>query len=217
MSHTIKLGVLLSGGGTTLQNLADAIGAGTLPASIACVIASNGKAFGLTRAANLNLPAYTVARRDYADAGAFSERISALLQQHDVDLVILAGFLALWTIPDVYLGPLARGGTGALPRVMNIHPALLPKFGGKGMYGHHVHEAVIRAGETESGCTVHFCDNTYDTGPIILQRRCPVLPGDTPDALAARVFQQECIAYPEAIRLYAAGRLALEGGKVAIR
>jgi phosphoribosylglycinamide formyltransferase-1 len=101
----------------------------------------------------------------------------------------MAGFLSLWTIPPDLAG-----------RVLNIHPALLPKFGGKGMHGHHVHEAVLAAHETESGCTVHYADNTYDTGPIILQRKVPVLPADTPDSLAARVFEQECLAYPEAIR-----------------
>jgi phosphoribosylglycinamide formyltransferase-1 len=109
----------------------------------------------------------------------------------------MAGFLSLWTIPSDFQG-----------RVLNIHPALLsptegghPRFGGKGMHGHHVHEAVLAAGETESGCTVHYADNTYDTGPIILQKKVPVLPTDTPDALAARVFEQEKFAYPEAIRL----------------
>jgi phosphoribosylglycinamide formyltransferase-1 len=102
----------------------------------------------------------------------------------------MAGFLSLWEIPPELHG-----------LVLNIHPALLPKFGGKGMHGHHVHEAVLAAGETESGCTVHYADNTYDTGPIIVQRRVPVRPGDTADTLAARVFEQECIAYPEAIRI----------------
>ena len=99
---------------------------------------------------------------------------------------------------------------------MNIHPALLPDFGGKSYYGHRVHEVVLAAGCAESGCTVHFCDNLYDHGPIILQRRVPVLPDDTPDTLAARVFEQECIAYPEAIRLYAAGRLRINGDRVLI-
>jgi folate-dependent phosphoribosylglycinamide formyltransferase PurN len=108
----------------------------------------------------------------------------------------MAGFLSLWTIPPDFHN-----------RVMNIHPALLPKYGGKGMHGHHVHEAVLAAGETESGCTVHFADNSYDTGPIILQRKVPVLPNDTPDTLAARVFEQERIAYPEAVRRFIAGEL----------
>ena len=99
---------------------------------------------------------------------------------------------------------------------MNIHPALLPRFGGPGMYGHHVHRAVLRAGETVSGCTVHFVDEEYDHGPIILQRECPVLPDDSPETLAARVFEQECRAYPEAVRLFAEGRLHIRGERVEI-
>lgn len=100
---------------------------------------------------------------------------------------------------------------------MNIHPALLPSFGGKGMWGHHVHEAVLAAGCKVSGCTVHFCTNEYDEGPIIIQRCCPVKEGDTPDSLAERVFEQECIAYPEAIKLFAEGKPAVENGIVKIR
>jgi folate-dependent phosphoribosylglycinamide formyltransferase PurN len=124
----------------------------------------------------------------------------ARLDERKVDLVCMAGFLSYWIIPDRYLG-----------RVMNIHPALLPAFGGEGMYGHHVHEAVLARGCKVSGCTVHFVNNTYDDGPIVLQRAVPVRAEDTPDRLAARVFEQECIAYPEAIRLFAEGRLRIEG------
>jgi folate-dependent phosphoribosylglycinamide formyltransferase PurN len=112
----------------------------------------------------------------------------------------MAGFLSYWIIPDRYLG-----------RVMNIHPALLPAFGGEGMYGHRVHEAVLARGCKVSGCTAHFVNNTYDDGPIILQRAVPVRADDTPDDLAARVFREECLAYPEAIRLFAQGRLRIEG------
>ena len=108
-------------------------------------------------------------------------------------------------VPDDFLG-----------RVMNIHPALIPAFCGKGYYGHHVHEAVLAYGVKVSGCTVHFADNEYDHGPIILQRAVPVLDDDTPDTLAARVFEQECEAYPEAIRLFAEGRLRIEGRRVKI-
>jgi folate-dependent phosphoribosylglycinamide formyltransferase PurN len=122
-----------------------------------------------------------------------------------VDLVCLAGFLSFWIIPQRYLG-----------RVMNIHPALLPAFGGKGMYGHHVHEAVIARGCKVSGCTVHFVDNEYDAGPIVLQRTVPVYAEDTADDVAARVFEEECIAFPEGIRLYAEGRLRIDGKIVRI-
>jgi folate-dependent phosphoribosylglycinamide formyltransferase PurN len=122
------------------------------------------------------------------------------LDERKVDLVCMAGFLSYWIIPERYLG-----------RVMNIHPALLPAFGGEGMYGHHVHEAVLARGCKVSGCTVHFVNNRYDDGPIVLQRAVPVRAEDAPDDLAARVFEQECIAYPEAIRLFAEGRLRIEG------
>ena len=131
--------------------------------------------------------------------------MAEILDDAKVDLVIQAGFLSLWHIPPQYEH-----------KVMNIHPALLPKYGGHGMWGHHVHEAALAAGEAESGCTIHFVTNEYDAGPIILQRTAPVLPDDDADALAARVFEQECIAFPEAIRLFAAGRLHVEGDTVVI-
>ena len=140
------------------------------------------------------------------DLAAYSARLAELLDDAAVDLVCLAGFLSFWEIPDRYLG-----------RVMNIHPALLPRFGGTGMYGHHVHEAVLAAGCKVSGCTVHLVNNEYDAGPIVVQKAVPVLEGDTPDSLAARVFEQECLAYPEAIRLFAAGRLRIDGQIVHVR
>jgi formyltetrahydrofolate-dependent phosphoribosylglycinamide formyltransferase len=205
--HPLRLGVLISGGGTTLCNLAATINAGRLEATIACVISSKADVLGIRRAAEFGLPAFIVTRKEYPSREAFSNAITTLLRQHQVDLVCMAGFLALWQIPEEYLNP---------PRVMNIHPALIPNFCGKGMHGHHVHEAVLAAGAKVSGCTVHFADNQYDHGPIILQRTCPVLPGDTPDTLAARVFEQECQAYPEAIRLFAAGRLRVSNGNVDI-
>lgn len=190
--HTpLRLGVLVSGGGTTLQNLAEVIARGELPAVIACVIASNPTCFGIQRANNLGLPVQLITRKEAGSLEALSQQIADTLRGHDVDLALMAGFLSLWTIPPDFAG-----------RVMNIHPALLPKFGGKGMHGHHVHEAVLAAGETESGCTVHYADNSYDTGPMILQKNVAVLPGDTAEVLAARVFEQERIAYPEAIRLF---------------
>ncbi|MCJ7778959.1 MAG: hypothetical protein MUP16_11690, partial [Sedimentisphaerales bacterium] len=124
----------------------------------------------------------------------------------NVDLVVQGGWLCLWKIPPRYE-----------TRVMNIHPALLPSFGGEGMWGHHVHEAVLAAGCKISGCTVHFCSNEYDKGPIILQRSCPVKNDDSPETLAARVFEQECIAYPQAIKLFAEDKLLVQNGKVKIK
>jgi phosphoribosylglycinamide formyltransferase 1 len=193
----IRLAVLLSGGGTTLQNLVDRIGAGRLEAQIVQVISSRADAFGVERAKKANLPVAIVTRKECANAAEFSQRVFDLVRRSQADLVCMAGFLQLLPIPADFRR-----------RVLNIHPALLPDFGGKGMYGHHVHEAVLKSGAKTSGCTVHFADNEYDHGPIILQKTVPVLAGDTPDTLAARVFEQECEAYPEAIKLVAERRVA---------
>lgn len=205
MARTLRLAVLLSGSGTTLQNLLDRIHSGRLPAEVVLVLASRDDAFGLVRAAQAGVPAEVVRRKDYAKADLFSEAIFSRCRKAKVDLVCLAGFLQLLPIPDDFES-----------RVMNIHPALIPAFCGKGYYGHHVHEAVLDYGARVSGCTVHFADNQYDHGPIILQRTVPVLSDDTPDSLAARVFQQECEAYPEAIRLFAEGKLRIDGKRVVI-
>jgi len=196
----IRLAVLLSGGGTTLANLVSKIGSGELEAEVAVAISSNKAAYDKLTAKNLGVPVHLVARKDHADTAGFSDAVFKLIRDADADLACLAGFLSLLSIPDDYAW-----------RVLNIHPALLPAFGGKGMFGRRVHETVLNAGCKVSGCTVHFADQTYDTGPILVQRTCPVLPDDTPDTLAARVFEQECLAYPEAIRLIAKGEIVLEG------
>ena len=146
-----------------------------------------------------------IRKKDFPDINELSKRIEAELLAANVDLVIQAGWLCLWKIPARYEN-----------RVMNIHPALLPSFGGKGMWGHYVHQAVLKQGCKISGCTVHFCTNEYDKGPIILQRCCQVEDDDTPETLAARVFEQECIAYPQAIKLFAEGKLRIANGKVKI-
>ncbi|MGB2987592.1 MAG: phosphoribosylglycinamide formyltransferase [Phycisphaerae bacterium] len=198
----IRLAVLISGGGRTLLNLHERITAGTLAATIEVVISSRAGVKGVERSREVGLPTIVVERKKLS-SDAFQQRVTEAVGE--VDLVCMGGFLSLWRIPEEYCG-----------RVMNIHPALLPDFGGPGMYGRRVHEVVIAAGKTVSGCTVHFCDNQYDHGPIILQRKVPVLPDDTPDTLAARVFEQECIAYPEAIQLFAERRIKLEGGRVTI-
>ena len=193
----LRIGVLLSGGGRTLINIMDKINSGTLDAEVVVVVASR-QCKGIQRSKDAGLDVHLVEYKQYGKARLeeYSQNITSLLDAAGVDLVVMAGFLSLWIIPPKYES-----------RVMNIHPALLPKFGGLGMFGHHVHQAVIEAGETESGCTVHFVTNEYDRGPIILQRKVPVNPGDTPDDLAARVFQQECEAFPEAIRRFATGEL----------
>jgi len=191
----LRLGVLISGSGRTLQNFIELIDRGELDARIAVVVSSLAKVKGVERARAAGLPVEIVRVKDHPDVAEFSRLIAEALERYDVDLACQAGWTAYWRIPDRWMG-----------RVMNIHPALLPKYGGKGFYGHHVHEAVLAAGEKESGCTVHFANNEYDAGPIILQRKVPVLPGDTADSLADRVFEQELLAYPEAIRLFAAGK-----------
>jgi folate-dependent phosphoribosylglycinamide formyltransferase PurN len=144
-----------------------------------------------------------VERRLFAGAAEFSNSIFTLCREARVDLVLLAGFLALIEVPEDFRF-----------RVMNIHPALIPAFCGRGFYGHKVHEAVLERGAKVTGCTVHFADNHYDHGPIILQKCVPVADDDTPDRLAIRVFAAECEAYPEAVRLFAEGRLAVEGRRV---
>jgi formyltetrahydrofolate-dependent phosphoribosylglycinamide formyltransferase len=205
MAKTLRLGILLSGGGRTLENLLAEIGAGRLAAEVAVVIASRPEIRGMEVGRAAGVPTHLVRPRDFASVETYSDAMCRLLDEARVDLVCLAGFLSYWIVPERYLG-----------RVMNIHPALLPAFGGKGMYGHHVHEVILARGCKVSGCTVHFVNNAYDEGPIILQRTVPAYAEDTPDDLAARVFTEECIAYPEAIRLYAAGRLKVEGTKVVI-
>lgn len=197
------MGVLISGSGRTLQNFADMISAGKLQAEIAVVISSKPGVYGIERCEKLGIPYHVIPRQDYKETGAFSDAIADILDKYAVELTVMAGFIHLFRIPDRHTG-----------RVMNIHPALLPDFGGRGFYTDKVHEAVIRSGAKVSGCTVHFASNEYDRGPIILQRNVPVLPGDTPHTLADRVFVEECKAYPEAINLFAEGRLQLKDGKV---
>jgi phosphoribosylglycinamide formyltransferase 1 len=198
--------VLISGGGTTLQNLIDRIAAGTLPVRIVLVVSSRRNAAGVERAAKAGLPVHVIERRGFASLSAFSERIFDVCRAAGAQLICLAGYLQLLEIPADYRG-----------KILNIHPALLPSFGGKGMYGHHVHKAVLDHGVKESGCTVHLVDDQYDHGPIVAQRSVEVEPDDTPETLAARVFEQECELYPEVIRAFVEGRVQVVGDQVQIR
>jgi phosphoribosylglycinamide formyltransferase-1 len=206
VDRPIRLAVLLSGSGTTLQNLLDRIADGRLKAHIAGVVSSKADAFGLVRARKANLPTLVVERRACADRAEFSRLVFAFCRDRDADLVCLAGFLQLLEIPADFTN-----------RVLNIHPALIPAFCGKGFHGLAVHRAALEAGVKVSGCTVHFADNEYDHGPIVSQRVVPVLDDDTPETLAARVFAEECEAYPEAIGWFAEGRLVVEGRRVRCR
>jgi len=187
----VRLTALVSGGGTTMVNIAEVIARGELNAKIVCCIASNAHCGAIEKAQRLNIPVEIISRKESGTLEIFSARIVETLRRHKTDLALMAGFLSLWQIPDDFAA-----------RVLNIHPALLPKFGGNGMHGEHVHAAVLAAGEQESGCTVHYADNQYDHGPILVQKRVPVLAGDSVETLAKRVFAAECEAYPEAIRLW---------------
>ena len=203
LSRPIRVAVLISGGGTTLANLGAKIRDRKLDAEISLVIASRPDCGGIARAAEMGLRCEVIQRKSYPTVNEFSATIFSQCRQANVDLVICGGFLALLTIPADFLG-----------RVMNIHPSLIPSFSGQGFHGSHVHEAVLRRGCKVSGCTVHFVDDEYDHGPIILQRTVPVLDADTAEKLAARVFVAECDALPEAIRMFASGQLEIEGSRV---
>jgi formyltetrahydrofolate-dependent phosphoribosylglycinamide formyltransferase len=203
MKVPLTLAVLLSGTGRTLENLLSLRDQGLLAFDLGCVVSSRPGVRGLEVARRGGCEPEVIARRDCADLAAYGRRLSDLLLEREVDLVVLAGFLVRFLAAPELEG-----------RIVNIHPSLLPAFGGKGLHGHRVHEAVLAAGVKVSGCTVHFIDDDYDHGPIILQRTVPVYYGDDADRLAARVFQEECRALPDAIRLFAAGRLRIDDGRV---
>jgi phosphoribosylglycinamide formyltransferase-1 len=200
----IRLAVCVSGGGTTLQNLIDLVHARRLRAQIVQVVASRPGIGAIARAEAAGIP-LALASQTTRCTAEFSASVFDPIENARADLVILGGFLALLKIPSLYRN-----------RVINIHPALIPAFCGKGYYGTKVHEAVIDSGVKFSGCTVHFADDAYDSGPIISQRIVPVHETDTPASLAARVFLEECKALPEAIELYSAGRLKLDGRRVQV-
>ena len=200
----INLTILVSGSGTTLQNLIDVIARRELDAQINLVIGSRVGLGAEARAAAAKIR-YEVVQSKGQPIDEFSARIWKFCNEVGTDLVVCAGWLALLKIDPAYHG-----------RVINIHPALLPSFGGKGMYGRHVHEAVVNHGCKVTGCTVHFVDAQYDTGPIILQRACDVGEGQTPEQVAQCVMEQERIALPEAIRLIQSGRVRIDGCRVHI-
>lgn len=201
----LPIAVLISGGGTTLRNLIQQVASGALPVEIRLVISSNPQAPGLAFAHAAGIPTRVVEKKRGTRDEDFSQAIFGPCREAGVAYVVMGGFLKHVRIPPDFEN-----------RVLNIHPSLIPAHCGKGMYGMKVHEAVLAAGETVTGCTVHFVDDEYDHGPIILQRQVPVLPGDTPQSLQARVFAAECQAYPEALRLIAAGRVRVRAGQVEI-
>ncbi|MBW2288958.1 MAG: phosphoribosylglycinamide formyltransferase [Deltaproteobacteria bacterium] len=201
----IRIAVLLSGSGTSLENLFEKIDDG-LSARVVAVIASKQDAFGLERARSRSIPAFAIPRKRYPDVGAFNDAIHAVLDDFEVDLVLLLGFLSPFETRGRFDGC-----------TMNVHPALIPAFSGPGFYGHRVHQAVLAAGVKQSGATVHFVGAEYDSGPIILQEAVPVEDDDTPDSLAERVQACERRLVPRAVQLFAEDRLRIKDRQVHIR
>jgi len=195
----LPVAVLLSGSGRTLENLLEKIGGGGVPVAVVAVVASRGDVRGVEVARAAAIPCAVIRRRDHPDGDAHNAAVNAWLAPFAPRLILLAGYLCHYQAPAWLAGP-----------VLNIHPALLPRHGGRGMWGHHVHAAVLAAGDRESGCTVHRVSEVYDAGEILAQQRVPVLPGDTPESLAARVFAAECELYPRVVAEQA--RLLLDSG-----
>lgn len=205
----LKIGVLVSGGGTNLQVLIDAQNRGEIPnGEIALVISSKADAYALERARRQEIPSAVYLRKDYTDVEAYSAALIAELNRAQIDLVVMAGFL---TITSDEIVRVFRN------RIINVHPALIPSFCGKGYYGLHVHEAVLNRGVKLTGATVHFVNEICDGGPIILQKAVAVQDDDTPETLQKRVMQEaEWILLPKAVALYCDGKLHVEGDKVRI-
>ena len=198
--NKLALGVLASHGGTNLQAIIDSCHNGAIDAEVRVVISNNSGAMALERARRADIPTAHLSSATHPDPGSLDEAIAGILQRHGVQVVALAGYMKM-------LGPRTLGAYRN--RILNVHPALLPKFGGQGMYGERVHRAVLESGDSVSGVTVHLVDEEYDRGPVVAQAEVPVLPGDTPDTLAARVLEQEHIIYPQTIQRIATGELDL--------
>jgi phosphoribosylglycinamide formyltransferase-1 len=196
----MNIGFLASHGGSNMQAIIDACKSGKLQASPAVVISNNSNSGAIGRAKTEGVPYYYLSGKTHPGPGELDDAILDAFLRHSVDIVVLAGYMKK-------LGPKIL--THFRGRILNVHPALLPKFGGEGMFGIHVHEAVIAAGEKESGVTIHFVDEQYDTGAILAQTRVPVKPDDTPETLAARVLEQEHILYAETLQRIVTGEIPL--------
>jgi len=196
--NKLNLAVFISGSGSNLQALIDACADENYPAKITLVLSNNPGAFGLERAQKANIPTKIVNHKDYDSRAEFDGAVQNVLNSYEIDLICLAGFMRILTenFVNKWQG-----------KILNTHPALLPKHGGKGLYGAHVHQAVLEAGDLESGASIHIVTPECDQGPVIVQKKVPVMPGDTPETLAERVLEQEHIAYPEAVRMVAEGRV----------
>jgi phosphoribosylglycinamide formyltransferase-1 len=189
----LKIAVFASGGGSNLQSLIDASKKGIIDGDICAIISNNSKAYALERARNEKIADYHVSGKRYPEPEVLKDKLLSILNKHSIDLIVLAGYMKL--LPPEIIDKFKD-------RIINIHPALLPKYGGKGMYGMNVHEAVIKSGERISGATVHFVDEIFDSGAILIQRTVPVLPDDSPENLAARVLKIEHKILPQAVGLF---------------
>lgn len=198
--NKLKLAVFASHEGSNMQSIIDASKSGKLSAEVVCIISNNSDSGALKRAAKEGIAGYHISSKNFPDENLFTNELIKILKQHKVDLIILAGYMKI--IPQKLIIEFKN-------RILNIHPALLPKFGGKGMYGMNVHRAVIEAGERESGPTVHLVDEIYDNGKILFQRKVKIEENDTPDSLAAKVLVEEHKIYPEVIQLIAEGKIIL--------
>lgn len=206
MPKPLRIAVLLSGSGRTLANLLAKRAEGALPAEFVLVVSSHAGVRGLEIAAEAGIPSQTLLPKTFSSLEAYGQAVFDACRAAGAELVVMAGFIKYVPIPADFEN-----------RVVNIHPALIPAFCGHGYYGHRVHQAVLDYGAKISGCTVHFVDNEYDHGPIILQRVVPVCNDDTADSLAARVFEAERLAFPEALALIARGCVSVEGRRVRVR
>ena len=204
----MNLALFASGGGSNAQAILDAIQAGRLPAAARLLVADRPGIGALDRAARAGVPSVVLPPADYASTDAFADALLGALREHEVDFVALAGYLR--HIPPAVVSAFRH-------RMLNVHPSLLPAFGGAGYYGLRVHRAALEAGVRWTGCTVHLVDEHYDTGPIVLQQPVPVEPGDTPETLQRRVLAAEHRLFPEALRLFATGRATVADGRVVLR
>lgn len=204
----LSVAVFASGRGSNFQSILDAVDSGDLDLDVACCVSDRAGAGALDRAAAREIPCVVLNPRDFDDASSYEEALLGALSECRVNFIALAGYLK--KIPSVLIRRFRN-------RILNVHPALLPAFGGKGMYGRKVHEAVIEYGVHWTGATVHLVEEEYDTGPIVLQEAVPVFPDDEPEDVAARVLEVEHRLYPEALRLFAEGRVEVEGRRIRIR
>lgn len=204
----LNLCVLASGSGSNLKAIIKAGKSRKIRSKVVLVISNNSKSKALRTAVNNNIPAFHLSQKQFTAQKDFDGKFLSLMKEFKIDFIILAGYMKMLS-PAVI--------KKFKNRILNIHPALLPKFGGKGMYGIHVHEAVIASGEKESGATVHMVDEVYDNGAVVMQKKVKVKPGDIPETLRKRVLRVEHKIYPEAIRLFESNKISIRKNKVYIK